>query len=159
MDLNELFGLHGKTAVITGSARGLGQEIALVLARCGVSLVLADIEYPEETARQAEDAGARCIAVQTDISDEANVKKLAETVHSEYGEVDVLINNAGVSQLSYTPTEDLSLEEWNRIVGINLTGTFLCSKHIGKLMINSGGGSIVNFASTAGIVGVPRAPA
>ncbi|MCD6361108.1 MAG: SDR family NAD(P)-dependent oxidoreductase, partial [Armatimonadetes bacterium] len=142
MDLNELFGLYGKTAVITGSARGLGKEIALALARCGASLILADVEYPEETARQAEDAGGHCVAVQTDISDESQVKKLAEIADSEYGKVDVLVNNAGVSQLSYTPTEDLSVEEWNRIVGIHLTGTFLCSKYIGKLMINSGGGSI-----------------
>lgn len=159
MDLNELFGLYGKTAVITGSARGLGKEIALALARCGASLILTDVEYPEETARQVEDAGACSIAVQTDISDEAQVKNLAEIADSEYGKVDVLVNNAGVSQLSYTPTEDLHVEEWNRIVGINLTGTFLCSKYIGKLMINSGGGSIVNIASTAGIIGVPRAPA
>ena len=159
MDLNELFGLYGKTAVITGSARGLGKEIALALAQCEASLILADVEYPEETAWQVEDAGACSIAVQTDISDEVQVKNLAEIANSEYGKVDVLVNNAGVSQLSYTPTEDLSVEEWNRIVGINLTGTFLCSKYIGKLMINSGGGSIVNIASTAGIIGVPRAPA
>ena len=159
MDLNELFGLYGKTAVITGSARGLGKEMALAFARCGASLILADVEYPEETARQAEDAGARCIAVQTDISDESQVKNLAEITDSGYKKVDVLVNNAGVSQLSYTPTEDLSVEEWNRIVGINLTGTFLCSRYIGKLMINSGGGCIVNVASSAGIVGVPRASA
>jgi NAD(P)-dependent dehydrogenase (short-subunit alcohol dehydrogenase family) len=79
---------------------------------------------------------------------------------AEYRQVDVLVNNAGVSQLSYTATEELPVDEWDRIVEINLRGTFLCCKHIGKSMISyGGGGSIVNIASTAGITGVPRAPA
>jgi NAD(P)-dependent dehydrogenase (short-subunit alcohol dehydrogenase family) len=73
--------------------------------------------------------------------------------------VDILVNNAGVSQLSYTATEDLPVDQWDHIVEINLRGTFLCCKHIGKSMISGGGGSIVNIASTAGITGVPRAPA
>ena len=159
MDLKELFTLSGKTALVTGSTRGLGKEIALGIAQYGASLILVDLEYPRETAKQVEDIGVRCIAVQTDISDEAQVKNLTEIVNSEYGKVDMLVNDAGVSQLSYTPTEDLSVEEWDKIVGVNLRGTFICCKYIGKLMINSGGGSIVNIASTAGITGVPRASA
>jgi NAD(P)-dependent dehydrogenase (short-subunit alcohol dehydrogenase family) len=159
MDFKELFTLSGKTALVTGSARGLGKEIALGFVQYGASLVLADAKYPEDTAKLVEDKGARCVAVQTDISDEEQVKKLAKVASSEYGKVDILVNNAGVSQLSYTATEDLPVEEWDQIVGINLRGTFLCCKYIGKLMINSGGGNIVNIASTAGITGVPRAPA
>jgi NAD(P)-dependent dehydrogenase (short-subunit alcohol dehydrogenase family) len=84
---------------------------------------------------------------------------MAKKVASEYGQVDILINNAGVSQLSYTATEDLSKTEWDTILGINLTGTFLCCKNFGKGMIKGGGGSIINIATTAGITGVPRAPA
>ena len=104
-----------------------------------------------------EQSGTRCLAVQIDISDERQVQKLTMMAGAEYRQVDILINNAGVSQLSYTATEDLPLDEWDRIVEINLRGTFLCCKHIAKSMIDCGGGSIVNIASTAGITGVPRA--
>lgn len=159
MDPSDIFRLDGKIALVTGSARGLGKEIALGFAQYGASLVLADIEYPEKTANEIKQKGAPCIAVQTDVSDETQVKNLAGGANSEYGRVDILINNAGVSQLSYTPTEDLPVEEWDHVVNINLRGTFLCCKYLGKLMIDKGGGNIVNIASTAGIAGVPRAPA
>ena len=159
MDLKRLFSLEGKTALVTGAARGLGREIALGLAQYGASLILADTEQPQETAAQVEQCGRRCLAVQTDISDENQVTELAQMAGAEYGQVDILVNNAGVSQLSYTATEDLPVAEWDRIVEINLRGTFLCCKHIGKSMIRDGGGSIVNIASTAGITGVSRAPA
>jgi NAD(P)-dependent dehydrogenase (short-subunit alcohol dehydrogenase family) len=158
-DLKEIFGLKGKTALVTGSARGLGQEIAIGLAQCGAALIVADIEYPQKTVGEIEATGVRCLAVQTDIADEAQVKHLADRAASEFGKIDILINNAGVSQLSYTPTEDLSVAEWDNVVRINLRGTFLCCQTIGKMMIAGGGGTIVNIASTAGITGVPRAPA
>jgi 2-deoxy-D-gluconate 3-dehydrogenase len=145
MEASKLFSVKGKTAVVTGAARGLGREIALAFAQNGAALVLSDIDK---------------IAVQADITDEDQVKAVAERSVSEFGKVDILINNAGVSQLSYTATEDLSKTEWDTILGINLTGTFLCCKHFGKGMIKGGGGgSIINIATTAGITGVPRAPA
>jgi len=159
MDVEELFNLKGKIALVTGAARGLGREIALALAESGASLVLSDIRNPMDTAAAVEAAGAPWIAVQADISDEVQVKAMAEKAVSKFGRVDILINNAGASQLSYTTTQDLSKAEWDAIIGINLTGTFLCCKHIGKGMIATGGGSIINIASTAGITGVPRAPA
>ncbi len=159
MSLKDSFSLDGKTALITGSSQGLGKKIALGLAECGASLVLADIDYPRETAGQIKESGARCFAMETDISDENQVRALAQEAVSEYGKVDILVNNAGISQLSHTPTEDLPVEEWDRIIEINLRGTFLCCKHIGKPMIKNGGGKIINIASTAGITGVPRAPA
>ena len=153
------FELKGKTALVTGSARGLGKEIAIGFARNGASLIVADIAYPEETTRAIKDLRVQCMATQTDISDEAQIKQMVEKAVSEFGKVDILINNAGISQLTYTPTEDLSVEEWDNIIRVNLRGTFLCCKHIGKMMIEGGGGAIVNIASTAGITGVPRAPA
>jgi NAD(P)-dependent dehydrogenase (short-subunit alcohol dehydrogenase family) len=159
MDVEELFNLKGKTALVTGAAQGLGREIALAFAENGASLVLSDIQNPVDTAEAVEEAGAPWIIVQADITDEDQVKALAAKAVSKFGKVDVLINNAGASQLSYTATQDLSKPEWDSIIGINLTGTFLCCQHIGKGMIASGGGSIINIASTAGITGVPRAPA
>ena len=159
MDLKKLFSCEGKTALVTGSAQGLGQVIALGLAQFGASLILADATYPDKTARQVEAMGANCMAVQTDISDELQVENLAASALSAYGKVDILINNAGVSQLSHTPTERLPVQEWDRIMNINLRGTFLCCQKIGKQMIDGGGGNIINIATTAGITGVPRAPA
>ena len=159
MDFRELFSLDGKTALVTGAARGLGREISLGLAQYGASLVLADAVYPQETADMVKQYGTRCLAVQTDISGERQVQDLTKMAAAEFRRMDILVNNAGVSQLSYTATEDLPVAEWDRIVEINLRGTFLCCKHIGKSMIHCGGGSIVNIASTAGITGVPRAPA
>ena len=159
MDFRELFTLGGKTALVTGAARGLGREISLGLAQYGASLIIADAVYPQETAKLVKQGGSRCLAFQTDISDESQVQELTKMAGAEYRQVDILVNNAGVSQLSYTATEDLPVDEWDHIVEINLRGTFLCCKHIGKSMIGRGGGRIVNIASTAGITGVSRAPA
>jgi NAD(P)-dependent dehydrogenase (short-subunit alcohol dehydrogenase family) len=151
--------LEGKTALVTGSGQGLGREIALAFARNGANLVLADVVYPEQTTRQIEEVGVRCTSIHADVSDESNVMRLAEMAISECGRVDILVNNAGLSQLTYTASEDLSVDEWDRVIHVNLRGTFLCCKHIGRSMIGNGGGNIVNIASTAGISGVPRAPA
>ena len=159
MEAANLFSLKGKTALVTGAAQGLGREIALALAKNGAALILSDIQYPQDTARAVQETGARCMTVQADITAEDQVKTMAARAAAEYGRVDILVNNAGVSQLSYTATEDLSKTEWDTIIGINLTGTFLCCKHVGKAMITGGGGSIVNIATTAGITGVARAPA
>jgi NAD(P)-dependent dehydrogenase (short-subunit alcohol dehydrogenase family) len=159
MNSQDIFGLNGKIALVTGSSRGLGRETALGLAEYGAALVLADIAYPGETEEEIKGTGARCVAVKTDISNEVEVKNLSEKITSEFGRVDILINNAGVTQLSYTPTEELPLEEWDQVMGINLRGTFLCCRYVGGSMIKTGGGNIVNIASTAGITGVPRAPA
>ena len=159
MEAANLFSLKGKTALVTGAAQGLGKEIALTFAKNGASLVLSDIQYPEDTAAAVEETGAPWLIVRADITDEGQVEVMSRKAVAEFGRVDILINNAGASQLSHNATQDLSKAEWDAIIGINLTGTFLCCKHIGKGMIASGGGSIINIASTAGITGVPRAPA
>jgi len=159
MILEDYFELKGKTVLVTGAARGLGKEIAIRLAQCKASIIITDIEYPQTTEQTIVDMGAQCMADKTDIADEDQVRHLTDRVAAKYGKADILINNAGISQLSYTPTEDLSVEEWDNVLRINLRGTFLCCKYLGKLMIDDGGGAIVNIASTAGITGVARAPA
>ena len=159
MSLNDYFELKGKTVLVTGAARGLGKEIALRFAQCEASMIITDIEYPQTTQKEIVDMGAQCMADKTDIADEGQVRRLTDRVAAKYGKADILINNAGISQLGYTPTEDLPVEEWDNVLRINLRGTFLCCKYLGKLMIDDGGGAIVNIASTAGITGVPRAPA
>ena len=159
MILEDYFELKGKTVLVTGAARGLGKEIALRLAQCEASMIITDIEYPQTTQKAIVDMGAQCMADKTDIADEGQVRHLKDRVAAKYGKADILINNAGISQLGYTPTEDLPVEEWDNVLRINLRGTFLCCRYLGKLMIDDGGGAIVNIASTAGITGVARAPA
>lgn len=104
MHSSELFRLEGKNALVTGSAQGLGQEIALTLAQNGCSLILGDMVYPEETSKRIAEIGSRSISVKADISNEEDVKKMVEKAISEYKKVDILVNNAGVSQMSYTPS-------------------------------------------------------
>jgi NAD(P)-dependent dehydrogenase (short-subunit alcohol dehydrogenase family) len=159
MDASKLFRLDGRVALVTGSAQGLGRDIALTLAQAGASLILADMAVAAETAKQVEAVGSRCISIQADISNEKAVGNLVEQAIHQYGKIDVLVNNAGISQLSFIPTEESSIEEWDRVIAVNLRGTYLCCKSIGKEMIKGGGGSIVNISTTAGITGVPRAPA
>ena len=122
-------------------------------------MVLVDLADPVETAKKIEAMGSQCIPIQADISNEEAVEKLAQQAMHACGKIDVLVNNAGIFQRSYAPTEEASLEEWDRVIAVNLRGTFLCCKYIGGKMIKGGGGTIVNISSTAGITGVPRAPA
>ena len=159
MKASKLFNLKGKKAIVTGSARGLGRELALSFAENGASVIVVDIVSSEDTARAIENTGVRCLSLMMDVSDETEVENSVKIVTSEYGNVDILVNNAGVSQLKNMPTEDLPVKEWDSIIQTNLRGTFLCSKHVGREMINSGGGTIINIATTAGITGISRAPA
>ncbi|MEW6141395.1 MAG: 3-oxoacyl-ACP reductase family protein [Thermodesulfobacteriota bacterium] len=159
MVLSEWFQLKDKKAIVTGSSKGLGREIAICLAEQGASLVLADLVHPEETATCIENLGSHCVPIQMDVSDEAAVKEMVTAAVSRLGKIDILVNNAGIIQTGFTPTEDTPVEEWDRVIQVNLRGTFLCSKYVGKEMIGSGGGNIINIASTAGFNGIARAPA
>jgi NAD(P)-dependent dehydrogenase (short-subunit alcohol dehydrogenase family) len=155
----EWFHLQDKNAIVTGSGQGLGREIAVCLAEQGVSLILADVVCPEETATLVERIGSGCLPIQIDVSDEAAVKEMVKRAASEFGKIDILVNNAGITQTNFTPTEETPVEDWDKVIQVNLRGTFLCSKHTGKQMIGEGGGNIINIASTAGFNGVARASA
>lgn len=159
MHPSTFYDFKGQVAIVTGSARGLGREIALALAKCGASIILADISQTERTEADIKEIGAPFLCITTDVTDPEAVERLYKKTITKFNRIDILINNAGVSQLSYTPTEESDIEEWDRVLAVNLRGTFLCSKFIGRHMIHNNGGSILNIASTAGITGVPRAPA
>ncbi len=141
-----------RVAVVTGVARGIGREVALVLAECGYTVAANDLEAPEDTVKELKKAGAHSLSLPGDVSDEGSVRRMVETVLSELGRIHVLINNAGISTI--VPAEETTLAAWDRTLAVNLTGPFLMSREFGKEMLQVGTGSIVNVSSVAGLLGV-----
>ncbi len=151
--------LQGKVAVITGAGSGIGRATALLFAREGAKVVVSD--YKEDTAKTTLEEVLKNkgegIALKADVSKEEEVRQLMEETFKRYSRLDILINNAGIGEVS--PVEELSEETWYRTIDINLKGVFLCSKHAIPYMRKGGGGSIVNNASILGHVGFPGAAA
>jgi len=141
-----------KVALVTGSAQGIGQRTAEVLAQQGFSLVLNDLRSPSETAAMIRAHGVDTLEALGSVSDEPAVTRIGEQVMAKFGRIDVLVNNAGVS--SITPAEDITAAEWQRVMNVNLLGPFLCCRTFGRIMLQQGSGSIVNIASVAGLLGV-----
>ena len=139
-------------ALVTGAARGIGKKICLELAERGYLVAANDLNAPDETISELRSAGAEAIALPGDVSDEATVRSMVEAVMEEFGRVDVLVNNAGISTI--VPAEETILKDWNRTLAVNLTGPFLMSREFGKVMLDQGSGSIVNVSSVAGLLGV-----
>ncbi len=139
-------------ALITGTARGIGRTVALTLAERGYRVAANDLQAPEKTVEELRSAGAEAVAVPGDVSDEASVRGMVEAVMGEFGRVDVLVNNAGISTI--VPAEETTLADWNRTLAVNLTGPFLTCREFGKAMLEGGTGSIVNVSSVAGLLGV-----
>jgi NAD(P)-dependent dehydrogenase (short-subunit alcohol dehydrogenase family) len=148
-----LFRLDGVTALVTGAGSGIGALAARVLARAGAKVAATDLDPATARATAAAIAGegltARAYAL--DVADETSVDEAFAAVAAELGPVGVLINNAGISRR--TPTEALELAAWNEVVGVNMTGVFLCARAAGRQMLAAGSGSIVNIASMWGHVG------
>ena len=146
------FDLTGKISIVTGAGRGIGRGIAEALARHGAIVVLSG--RTRETLDLAADAiGARARTHVADVTKEAEVIALRDAVLARYGKIDVLVNNAGVNPI-WKGIEKTSVEDWQQVIDTNLTGTFLCCKHIGSAMER--GSSIVNISSVAGHVGLVR---
>lgn len=141
-----------RVAVVTGAAQGIGRRTAEVLAAKGYSLALNDLQSTQATLDAVRQAGAEAIEIPGDVSSEADVERVARTVQRHYGQVDVLVNNAGISFIR--PAEDTGAEEWRRVLEVNLTGPFLLCRAFGKLMLQRGEGAIVNVASVAGLAGI-----
>ena len=146
------FDLKGKIAVITGAERGIGFEIAKGFAQSGASVAIAGMREEEfENAKcGVESEGAECICIKTDVSCEDSVKNMVKQVREHFGRIDILVNNAGINKLY--PAEEMPLDVWNSIIGVNLTGVFLVSREVAKGMLEQGGGRIVNITSMSGLV-------
>jgi NAD(P)-dependent dehydrogenase (short-subunit alcohol dehydrogenase family) len=154
MALNDTGRFSGKVAFVTGAANGIGRAAALAFAREGANVVVADIsdEANQETARMVEGLGGRALAVRCDVTRAEDVKAALDEAVKAFGRLDFAFNNAGVEQ-PVTATADLTEEEWDRVVAINLRSVFLCMKYEVPLMLKHGGGAIVNTSSGAGVKG------
>lgn len=152
--------LEGKIALVTGGSSGIGRATALEFAREGSKVVVADIqvESGEETVTMIKKAGGDALFVRADVSRAAEVEALINTTVNAYGRLDCAHNNAGIDGTMAT-TANYTEEDWDRIITINLKGTWLCMKHEILQMLEQGGGAIVNTASTNGMVGFPGMPA
>lgn len=155
MHATQLFDLSGRVAIVTGGGRGLGRQMAEGLAEMGADVVLCsrNAERCAEAAAEFGRLGVRALGLRCDVADAGEVREMVERVQSELGRVDVLINNAG--RAWGASPETLNLEDWRRVLDVNLTGAFLCSQAAGRVMIERGGGKIVNIASIAGLAGTP----
>ena len=138
--------------IVTGAARGIGRQVSLTLAERGHRIAANDLEAPEDTLEELRSAGSEALSVPGDVSDEATVRGMVEAVMGEFGRIDVLVNNAGISAI--VPAEETTLEDWNRTLAVNLTGPFLMCREFGKVMLEGGSGSIVNVSSVAGLLGI-----
>lgn len=148
--------LKGKTAVITGSARGLGKSIALKLASMGANIVLNDIpasDALDATVEEFKAAGYNVIATRGDVRNTDDIKEMVKTAVSTFGSLDILVNNAGITKDK--PMLMMGEEDWDLVMSINLKGAFLCTKAAAKVMIKQRYGKIVNIASVAGAYGNP----
>jgi len=152
----QLFDLAGRTAIVTGGSIGLGRQMAEGLAEMGANVVLCSRkqERCEEAAEQLRRCGVKAVSLPCDVKSPASVQDVVSATLSQFGQIDILINNAGISW--GTPVEEMRLEDWNKVLETNLTGTFLCAQAVGKVMIQQRRGKIINIASIAGLGGAPR---
>jgi len=144
----------GKVAFVTGAGSGIGRTTALAFARQGASVVIADVaeRSSKETARMISELGGQALTVRCDVTQGGEVRAALDQAVNTFGRLDIAFNNAGAEQ-KVNATADITEEEWDRIIAINLRGVFLCMKYEIPLMLQHGGGAIVNTSSGAGIRG------
>lgn len=152
IDHPDRFDLSGKVALVTGATRGIGRGLALALAEKGADLIITSRNQTEceATATAVRALGRRALAKRSDVGDRQSVEELARAAQEQFGRVDILVNNAGVAFRK--PAEELTEEDWDRVIDVDLKGVFLCSLVFGKRMIAQESGKIINVASMLGLV-------
>lgn len=145
--------LEGRVAVVTGAATGIGRTYCSALASEGAHVVAADIQDTSETIKLVESTGGTAIGIETDISREFDVERMMSHATKEYGRVDILVNNAGIFPIQ--SIAEITLDDWRKVMSINLDGAFLCSKAVLPYMKRQSYGRIVNITSTTFFMGVP----
>ena len=150
-NIRELFDLTGKTAIVTGGSRGIGKEMAEALGEAGANLMLCArrAEWLDETVREFKEKGLSVSGRTCDVAKPEDVQAVVVETVREFGEVDILINNAGISWGAMP--EDMPLVQWQKVLDVNLTGCFLFAQAAGREMLKQNSGSIINIASIAGL--------
>lgn len=154
MHVMELFNLTGKTAIVTGGGRGLGAQIAQGFAEAGANVVVCSrkLEACEETAELLKGLGVKALALKCDVTSEQDVENIIRKTMEEFGTVDILVNNSGATWGA--PVEQMPLDAWQKVMNVNVTGTFLMSRAAGQVMIKQKSGKIINISSVAGLGGI-----
>lgn len=156
MYLESIFGLAGKTALVTGGRVGIGQVIAIALARAGAEVVIMGKTDSQETVRMIEGVGGKAYSITANVTDEEAVEKATDLIMERSGHIDIVFNNAGIC--IHKDTLEATIEEWRQVIDVNLTGEYIVARAAGRRMIESGTkGSIINMASMSGtIVNIPQ---
>jgi gluconate 5-dehydrogenase len=155
MNVKQLFDLNSQVAIVTGASTGLGYQMSQGLAEAGAHVVLCARKLPrcQQAADKLKLLGVKTLALACDVKNPADIQAVVDKTVAEFGRIDILINNAGTSWGA--PVEEMKLEHWEKVIGTNLTGTFLFSQAVGKIMVPQGRGKIINIASVAGLRGSP----
>jgi NAD(P)-dependent dehydrogenase (short-subunit alcohol dehydrogenase family) len=147
--------LEGKTGIITGAAQGIGRVYALGAAASGANVVVADIDDPQPTVKEIEAAGGEALGVTVDVSDEASARALVGATLERFGQIDFLVNNAAVyGRLEMKYWEDITCDEWDRVMAVNVRGPFVVSKAVAPHMSERRAGKIINVSSATALAGV-----
>ncbi|ASK63265.1 gluconate 5-dehydrogenase [Virgibacillus phasianinus] len=157
MHVFDLFKLSGKTAIVTGGARGLGAQIALGFAEAGANVVVCSrkLDACKEMSENLKEFGVDSLAFSCDITNKEDIQKVVADTKSHFGSIDILVNNSGATWGA--PVVDMPYEAWEKVINVNVTGTFLMSQEVGKAMIEQNHGKIINISSVAGFGGTdPR---
>jgi len=157
MNVMDLFRLDGKTAIVTGGGRGLGAQIAEGFAEAGANVVICSrkLEACQAISEKLKEKGVRSLAIACDVTNPEDVKNVVQKTIEEFGTVDILVNNSGATWGA--PVLEMPLDAWQKVMNVNVTGTFLMSREVGETMIKQGSGKIINIASVAGLGGIdPR---
>jgi NAD(P)-dependent dehydrogenase (short-subunit alcohol dehydrogenase family) len=151
----ELFDLTDKIAMVTGGGSGIGRRVAMAFSEFGAKLIIADIDQKaaDLVVSEIKSKGREAIAIRMDVTNLGEVHQMVITAVNTFGRIDILFNNAGISIRG--PAESFSLEDWNKVIAVNLTGMFLCAQAVGKVMIKQGRGKIINTASVSAKLGHP----
>ncbi|PQV49971.1 SDR family NAD(P)-dependent oxidoreductase [Paraburkholderia sp. BL21I4N1] len=157
---HQLFDMSGKVAAITGGARGIGAQTARTLAAAGSAIAVLDVltEAGEQLVAEINEAGGKAAFWKMDVTQENDVQRVFGEIAARFGRLDALVNNAGIEGANL-PTHEMTLQQWQKVIDVNVTGVFLCTKYAIPHLLAAGGGSIVNLSSMYGLVGGPDVPA